>query len=216
MRRLSVLGRFFSLCFLSFVSVATLSAQEVTTPRIDTSSIKVTNPSQPQVVLHTNMGDIHLVLFADRAPNTVTNFLNYAESGFYDATVFHRVISGFMVQGGGYSTDYTLKPTRNPVRNEADNGLENNRGTVAMARTNNEHSATSQFFINHTDNRALNHRDKNSSQGWGYTVFGKVLNNMEVVDAIAATPTGPIPPFGRDVPLETMTIDSVEVFKAPQ
>lgn len=199
---------------LALTAIGTAQAQETEVPRVDTSAIEVTSAAKPQVLLRTSQGDILLELYADRAPNTVNNFVQYVEDGYYDGTIFHRVITGFMVQGGGFTADMERKSTRNPVRNEADNGLLNERGTIAMARTNDPHSATSQFFINHQNNRSLDHRDKNSSRGWGYTVFGKVLQGMEVVDAIATAETGPIPPFGRDVPLSTISIQSAQVFKA--
>ncbi len=221
MRRIAFIGQTMAICLLALSSLTAVNAQPAETAsfeptRIDSSTIEVTKAGQPQVLLHTSMGDILLELYADRAPNTVRNFIQYAEDDYYAGTIFHRVIEGFMIQGGGFTEDMTRKETRNPVTNEADNNLTNERGTIAMARTGDPHSATSQFFINHSDNRALDHRNKNSSQGWGYTVFGKVVKGMEVVDAIAATDTGPIPPFNRDVPLETIHIESVEVFQAAQ
>ena len=142
----------------------------------------------PRVALETSKGTIVLELHPDKAPGTVENFLAYVESGFYDGTVFHRVIPDFMVQGGGFAPDMTKKPTRAPVENEADNGLANDRGTVAMARTSNPHSATAQFFVNLVDNDYLNHTSKDA-RGWGYTVFATVVEGMEVADAIAAVPT---------------------------
>ena len=144
--------------------------------------------ANPTVALDTNHGPILVELFADQAPKTVENFLQYVEAGFYDGTLFHRVIPNFMIQGGGFDAQQRQKPTRSPVANEADNGLPNQRGTLAMARTNDPHSATAQFFINLKDNGFLNHTGKNS-QGWGYTVFGKVIEGMDVVDRIAGTPT---------------------------
>lgn len=210
--------RFVGICLLALTTVSATAQEAESTaapaPRIDAGAIEVTNVSKPQVLLRTSMGDILLELYADRAPNTVNNFIRYVEDGFYAGTVFHRVINGFMIQGGGMTADLQRKSTRGGVRNEADNGLTNDRGTIAMARTNDPHSATSQFFINHRDNSSLNHRNKDSSSGWGYTVFGKVLQGMEVVDAIAAVETGPIPPFPRDVPLETISIESAQTFKA--
>lgn len=173
--------------------------------------LRVTSVSRPHAVIETSMGTIRVELFADRAPNTVRNFIQYANDDFYVDTIFHRVIQGFMIQGGGFGDDMKQRFTRAPVKNEADNGLTNERGTLVMARTSEPHSATSQFFINHTSNRSLNHRNKDSSSGWGYTVFGRVLTGMDVVDAIAAAPTGPIPPFGRDVPLETIYIRSITI-----
>lgn len=160
--------------------------------------------SLPQVCLSTSTGDITLELFAEQAPQTVANFLQYVADSFYNETIFHRVIDGFMVQGGGMDADMRAKPTRTPVQNEADNGLTNQAGTVAMARTNDPHSATAQFFINVADNGFLNHRAK-SSDGWGYCVFGRVTAGMDVVNiikAMATTRRGGM----QDVPQETVTI----------
>ena len=162
----------------------------------------------PRVVLETNHGNIILELYPDEAPQSVENFLAYVDEGYYGGTIFHRVIDGFMIQGGGFTEDMAKKATKNGVPNEADNGLENSRGTVALARTADPHSATSQFFINTVDNAALDHTDK-TSRGWGYTVFGKVVDGMDVVDAIAKAPTGTVGPF-RDVPSETVVIVSAQ------
>jgi len=162
----------------------------------------------PQVVMSTSLGDITLELDRARAPATVENFLGYVDDGFYDGTLFHRVIEGFMVQGGGFSDDFMKRPTRAPVRNEADNGLSNRRLTIAMARTSDPHSATAQFFINHVDNGNLDHTARNS-RGWGYTVFGRVIEGSEVVDAIAEVPTGAAGPFRSDVPRDAVIIESV-------
>jgi len=140
----------------------------------------------PRVLLTTSMGEIELELEAEKAPISVENFLGYVDSGFYDGTVFHRVIPGFMVQGGGFGEGLNQKPTKAPIKNEADNGLHNVRGTVAMARTQNVNSATSQFFINHRDNDFLDH----GGRDFGYAVFAKVVRGMEVVDQIAQVPTG--------------------------
>ncbi|MFL9812006.1 peptidylprolyl isomerase [Stutzerimonas sp. VN223-3] len=140
----------------------------------------------PHVLLNTSMGEIEIELEAEKAPISVKNFLSYVESGFYDDTVFHRVIPGFMVQGGGFSENLDQKPTQEPIKNEADNGLHNVRGTLAMARTQNVDSATSQFFINHRDNDFLDH----GGRDFGYAVFGKVVHGMDVVDQIAQVPTG--------------------------
>ena len=136
----------------------------------------------PRVVMKTSLGEIELTLDAERAPRTVANFLRYVDEGFYDGTIFHRVINGFMIQGGGYDENLERKRTHEPVRNEAKNGLRNLRGTISMARTNAPHSATAQFFINHADNKNL---DYPSFDGWGYAVFGKVTGGMETVDRIA-------------------------------
>lgn len=166
----------------------------------------------PTVVMSTNMGDIHIELAEDKAPKTVANFLGYVEDKHYDGTVFHRVISNFMIQGGGFTEDMRQKKTKAPVQNEADNGLGNKRGTIAMARTSAPHSATSQFFINVVDNDFLNFKSKNSN-GWGYAVFGTVVKGMDVADKIRAVPTGPAGPFRRDAPRETVVINSVRVLK---
>jgi len=163
--------------------------------------------ANPRVLLQTSKGDITIELDAAKAPLTVKNFLAYVDAKFYDATIFHRVIKGFMIQGGGMTADLQEKATKAPIKNEAGNGLKNKRGTIAMARTNVVDSATSQFFINHADNDFLNHRD-NSAEGFGYCVFGKVVQGMDVVDAIAAVRTGTVQGMG-DVPRETVTIVSI-------
>ena len=159
----------------------------------------------PRVLMQTSMGGITLELDADKAPKTVENFLDYVDDGFYDGTIFHRVIADFMIQGGGLTPDMQKKATREPVENEAKNGLKNQRGSIAMARTNDPHSATAQFFINHKDNDNL---DYPSFDGWGYAVFGRVVDGMDVVDAIAAVPTG-MRAGRRDVPKQTVLIESV-------
>ncbi len=164
----------------------------------------------PIVILHTNYGAITLELFEDKAPASVANFIQYARDGHYDGTLFHRVIPNFMIQGGGFDTDFQQKPTRDPIQNEADNGLSNTRGTVAMARTNDPHSATSQFFINVTDNAFLDHRSPASGQTWGYAVFGQVTDGMDVVDAIRQVETGRRS-FHQDVPVEDVIIERVEI-----
>jgi len=194
--------------------LANSSAQSVAEAGASSNDLPAVTATKPQVIVHTSMGDIHLQLYADRAPLTVRNFLQYARDGFYQETIFHRVISGFMVQGGGFTADLQRKRPNEPITNEADNGLKNERGTVAMARTNNPHSATSQFFINHVDNRALDHRGKNSAADWGYTVFGEVIAGMDVVDAIAMVETAPQRPLPRDVPIEPVVIESMEVLTA--
>lgn len=155
--------------------------------------------AKPKVRLSTSMGDIVLELDAEKAPKTVENFLAYVKDGFYEGTVFHRVIGTFMIQGGGFTQELQQKKTRPPVENEADNGLKNNRGTIAMARTMDPHSATAQFFINVVDNQFLNFSAKNS-RGWGYAVFGQVVEGMDVVDRIRQLPTGSGGPFPTDVP----------------
>jgi peptidyl-prolyl cis-trans isomerase B (cyclophilin B) len=162
-----------------------------------------------RVVVDTSSGQFEIEIDAARAPKSVDNFLSYVASGHYDGTLFHRVIAGFMIQGGGYDGAYERKPTAAPVVNEADNGLTNRRGTVAMARTADPHSATAQFFVNLVDNTPLDHTDK-SPQGWGYTVFGEVVEGMEVVDAIAGVPTGLLGPH-RDVPRQPVVIEKARV-----
>jgi peptidyl-prolyl cis-trans isomerase B (cyclophilin B) len=162
----------------------------------------------PIVLVKTNLGEIVVELDRDKAPVTVDNFLKYVESGFYDGTIFHRVIPGFMIQGGGYTQDFKQKQTRPSIKIEADNGLENHRGTIAMARTMDPNSATAQFFINVADNGFLNYRAP-TMEGWGYAVFGKVIKGMDVVDKIAATPTGRGGPFPKDVPQQAVVIEHV-------
>jgi peptidyl-prolyl cis-trans isomerase B (cyclophilin B) len=161
------------------------------------------------VRLHTNHGVIALELDAARAPETTKNFLAYVESGFYSNTVFHRVIDGFMIQGGGFEPGMRQKPTRSPIKNEADNGLRNDRYTIAMARTSDPHSASSQFFINVSDNGFLNHTAPNQ-EGWGYCVFGKVVQGQDVVDKIKSVKTGKRG-FHSDVPVEDVLIERAEV-----
>ena len=163
----------------------------------------------PRVRLVTSMGDIVIELEPEKAPKTVENFLGYAQGGFYDGTVFHRVIDGFMIQGGGFTEDMTQKPTGEEITNEADNGLKNKRGTVAMARRGDPDSASSQFFINTVNNRPLDHTGK-TPQGWGYAVFGQVVEGMDVVDAIAKVKTGTKSGF-QDVPVETVVIREATV-----
>ncbi|MGK9451101.1 peptidylprolyl isomerase [Acidithiobacillus caldus] len=163
---------------------------------------------ETQVVLHTNHGDITIALAADKAPQTVANFLRYVDDGFFDETIFHRVIPGFMIQGGGFTEDMSQKRTHEPIRNEADNGLKNARGTLAMARTSDPHSATAQFFINLTDNDFLDFKSA-SGNGWGYAVFGRVVDGMDVVDAIAKVATGNRG-MHQDVPKESVIITKAE------
>lgn len=166
--------------------------------------------TNPAAVIHTSMGDIKLELLADQAPASVDNFISYAKSGSYDGTIFHRVISHFMIQGGGFTADMEKKATREPIANEANNGLSNIRGTVAMARTNDPHSATAQFFINTQDNLNLNHTDESSSRTWGYAVFGRVTDGMSVVDEIRFVETTTTPPYSN-VPKVPVVIESVEI-----
>ncbi len=162
----------------------------------------------PRVRITTTLGDIVLELNREQAPKSVENFLNYVREGFYDGTIFHRVIDSFMIQGGGFTQDFQKKPTRAPIKNEADNGLKNLKGAIAMARTSDPHSATAQFFINVADNGFLNHTSP-SPRGWGYAVFGKVVNGMDVVDKIRKTPTGSGGPFRSDVPRTPVVIEKI-------
>ncbi|MBS9436567.1 peptidylprolyl isomerase B [Photorhabdus noenieputensis] len=161
------------------------------------------------VTFHTNFGDIVINTFADKAPVTVENFLNYCRNSFYDNTIFHRVINGFMIQGGGFEPGMKQKPTDAAIKNEANNGLKNNRGTLAMARTNDPHSATAQFFINVVDNDFLNFRSERPD-GWGYCVFAEVVEGMDVVDKIKGVSTGRSG-MHQDVPLEDVIIEKVTV-----
>ena len=160
-----------------------------------------------KVLLKTSKGDVTLELYADKAPVTVKNFLDYVDAKFYDGLIFHRVIKGFMIQGGGLTPDYSTRPAKPPIKNEAGNGLTNDRGTIAMARTGEVDSATCQFFINHVNNDFLNHTS-NTPEGFGYCVFGKVTAGLDIVDAIATTPTMTVHGM-KDVPREAVTIISV-------
>ena len=162
-----------------------------------------------RVLMKTLLGDMTLELDADKAPATVANFVEYAQSGHYDGTIFHRVINNFMVQGGGFDTDMRQKGTSAPIQNEANNGLKNDRGTIAMARTMDPHSATAQFFINVSDNDFLNFSGENM-QGWGYAVFGRVVEGEDVLDKIRVVPTGSQAGH-QDVPTDPIVIESVTV-----
>ena len=161
------------------------------------------------IIMRTTFGEIELELDAEKAPKTVANFLSYAREGFYDGTIFHRVIDNFMIQGGGFDADMNQKDNGVPIENEADNGLSNDYGTIAMARTNDPHSATSQFFINVKDNDFLNHSGKNM-RGWGYAVFGRVTGGTEVLDKIRGVPTGSSRGH-QDVPLDPVIIESIVI-----
>jgi peptidyl-prolyl cis-trans isomerase B (cyclophilin B) len=178
---------------------AVLAAKDSPTPQA----------AHPQVLLETSKGSITLELYPDKAPKTVENFLGYVRAGHFDGTIFHRVIPRFMIQGGGFTAEMQQKQTRPPIPNEADNGLRNERGTIAMARTGDPNSATAQFFINTADNRSLNHTGKDQ-QGWGYAVFGKVVEGMQVVDAIEKVETGGRGPF-QNVPREPVVIQKARV-----
>lgn len=180
---------------------------------LPTAGFSSENPSKGAgivtVRMETNKGVITLELDGNKAPETVTNFVDYAKAGFYDGTIFHRVIPGFMIQGGGFTSGMKQKATRPPIKNEASNGLKNATGTIAMARTSDPHSASSQFFINVKDNNFLDHTAP-TPQGWGYCVFGKVTDGMDVVRAIEHVPTGNRSGF-QDVPLEEVVITKVTV-----
>jgi peptidyl-prolyl cis-trans isomerase A (cyclophilin A) len=167
--------------------------------------------ASPQVLLHTSQGDITLELYPDKAPKSVANFLQYVRDGFYDGTLLHRAIPGYLVQGGLYTRDLQPKRTRPAVASEADNGLSNLRGTLAVARGADPNSGTAQFFFNLVDNRRLDYAGNQSGLTWGYTVFGKVVKGMDVVDKIAALPTRPLGPFAGDVPNPLVLIESANV-----
>jgi peptidyl-prolyl cis-trans isomerase B (cyclophilin B) len=187
-------------CLLAMAGVASAAQQQ-----------GQTKPN-PRVLLETNKGKIVLELFADKAPKTVDNFLSYVNSGHYNGVIFHRVIQDFMIQGGGFDTSGSQKGTRAPVQNEADNGLKNETGTVAMARTGDPHSASAQFFINLKNNTFLNHTAK-TREGWGYTVFGKVVEGMDVVNAIAQVKVSP-GRLSEAVPAEQIVITKASVVPA--
>jgi len=197
-----------SLIALLILVTFPLAAQQSKQQTDETTQTEATE--NPSVILHTSYGPITVELFEEEAPKSTANFLEYARDGHYDGTIFHRVIDNFMIQGGGFDTDFQQKPTREPIENEADNGLENKRGTLAMARTNDPHSASSQFFINVVDNDFLNHRGKMSSQTWGYAVFGRVTDGMDVIDEIRKVETTTRDRH-RDVPAEPIIIERVEI-----
>jgi len=179
---------------------------EIAKPAGDAAAV-----SHPRVLIKTSMGDITIELYPDKAPKTVENFLQYAKEGFYDGTVFHRVIDSFMIQGGGFTRDLTQKRTRAPIHNEANNGLSNIKGTLAMARTGDPHSATAQFFVNIADNKRLDYVSDQNGMTWGYCVFGKVVDGMDTVDKIRVVPTGAQGPLPRDVPTTAVVIEKVEI-----
>jgi cyclophilin family peptidyl-prolyl cis-trans isomerase len=171
-------------------------------------------PTTPMVVMKTSKGDLKIELYPAKAPKTVENFLQYVRDGFYDGTVFHRVMPGFVIQGGGMTKDLARKATRAPIENEAANGLLNKRGTLSMARTNDVNSATSQFFINLRDNTSLDHKDT-TARGYGYAVYGKVIEGLDVVDEIAKTPTGEAKnPENSAFPYEDVPVEPVFIQKA--
>ncbi|MBT3915914.1 MAG: peptidyl-prolyl cis-trans isomerase [Rhodospirillaceae bacterium] len=165
---------------------------------------------KPKVHFKTNVGDFTIELEPEKAPQTVANFLQYVRDGHYDGMIFHRVIKAFMVQGGGFDKSYNKKPTREPIPNEADKGIPNERGTIAMARTGDPHSATNQFFINVKFNGFLNYRSK-TQQGWGYTAFGRVIDGMNIVGRISRMETGPAGPFPTDVPTKQVFIEKAKI-----
>jgi cyclophilin family peptidyl-prolyl cis-trans isomerase len=200
---------------LAFAPFAALAQDAAPAPAPAAPAAEEVAPAAaPRVALNTNLGRIVIELDAAKAPKSAESYLQYVRDGFYSGTVFHRVIPGFMVQGGGFTADLQLKPTRAAVPNEANNGLSNLRGTVAMARTNEPHSATSQFFVNVVDNQRLDFVSEQDGL-WGYAVFGKVIEGMDVVDKIAALPTGGQGPLPRDVPTEPVVIESAELLPAP-
>jgi len=176
---------------------------------LSSTQISEVEAANPVVILKTNYSDIALELYIEKAPKTVENFLNYVKDGFYDETIFHRVIKGFMIQGGGLTPDLERKETKPPVPNEADNGLKNLRGTIAMARTIDPHSATSQFFINTVDNPFLDYKNK-TIKGWGYCVFGKVVEGMKVVEEIEHVPTSKKGTL-QNVPTTTIIIKQAKI-----
>jgi cyclophilin family peptidyl-prolyl cis-trans isomerase len=224
---------FFALTFLFTLSscahssnkIAPISAQKEETSALASSrnikkgydSSNMTDKSaadskqNPVVEMTTSLGTIKIELYPDKAPITVQNFLDYVKEGFYNGTIFHRVIPNFMIQGGGFTPDMNQKPTRPPIKNEADNGLKNLEGTIAMARTNEINSATSQFFINTANNYFLDHRN-DTPEGYGYAVFGKVISGMAVAHKIEHVQTKTIGPF-QDVPVQPVVIESVKIEK---
>jgi peptidyl-prolyl cis-trans isomerase A (cyclophilin A) len=197
---------------LATLGATTAAAQDApaTTTAAEPAPAATAAPA-PRVALRTTMGDIVIELMPDKAPLSVENFLQYVKDKHYDGTVFHRVIDGFMVQGGGFTADLKQKPVRGAIKNEANNGVSNARGTVSMARTGDPNSATAQFFINVVDNSRLDHVSPESGQTWGYAVFGKVVEGMAVVDRIRAVETTAMGPFAGDVPKTPVVINTAEV-----
>lgn len=197
------LATFFLCCSLPLLAETPAAPAEKPSP-----NPQATSKESPVVHMQTNFGTIKLRLDAEKAPKTVENFLQYVNDGHFDGTIFHRVISNFMIQGGGFTKDYQQKSTRAPVENEAKNGLKNKVGSIAMARTSDPHSASAQFFINVNDNGFL---DYPGQDGWGYAVFGEVVEGMDVVEKIKAIPTGSGGPFPTDVPKEMVIIEKAFV-----
>ena len=188
--------------------IAPLAVAQTTKPAAAPAAPAVANPT---VIVHTSQGDITMELYADKSPKSVANFLRYVHEGFYAGTVFHRVIPGYLIQGGLYTAEVQPRRTHSPVASEADNGLSNLRGTVAVARGADPNSGTSQFFINLVDDRRLDYVGNQNGLTWGYTVFGKVVKGMDVIDKIAALPTRAQGPFAADVPNPLVVIQSVNV-----
>ena len=177
-----------------------------------TLQIQVAQAENPKVKMETSKGTMIIELYPEKAPKTVANFLQYVNDGAYEGTIFHRVIKDFMNQGGGFTADFKKVDTRDPIQNEADNGLKNKKYTIAMARTDMPHSATNQFYINTVDNELLDHTGKSMS-GWKYAVFGKVVEGQNIAGAISRVPTGPGGPFQKDVPRKTITINKMTEIK---
>ncbi len=212
-RRSSVLRSILPFALAAFLPLGAFAQTKPApaAPAKESAPAAVEKVVNPQVVIKTSLGDITVELNAEKAPKSVENFLQYAKDGFYDGTIFHRVIGNFMIQGGGFTPDLRQKPTRPSIANEAKNGLSNKRGTIAMARTPDPNSATAQFFINVEDNRNLDFVSDERPETWGYAVFGKVTEGMDVVDKIRASATGAKGPFRSDVPTTDIVIEKVEL-----
>ena len=195
----------FFLAFFRLVGATSVLSAETTEAKDATSN--------PKVMMKTNVGELTIELYPQKAPESVKNFLQYVDDGFYTDTIFHRVIEGFMIQGGGFTLGFEKKETREAIQNEADNQLPNSKYSIAMARTQAPHSATAQFFINTADNEFLNHRSKDIA-GWGYTVFGQVIDGKDIADWINKTSTGAAGPFNKDVPENPIVIESVTLIDA--
>lgn len=201
-QQVPTMQRILAFLLLAVVTTTTLAASD--------------SKSLPKVKIETSMGNIVVELYSDKAPKSVENFLKYVDAGYYDDTVFHRVIKDFMIQGGGFNSGYNKKKTRAPIVNEADNGLKNLKGTLAMARTSNPNSATAQFFVNVSDNPFLDHKSK-TSNGWGYAVFAKVIEGMETAEKISQVRTafgGPLP--RKDVPVKAVILKKITRIKASE
>jgi cyclophilin family peptidyl-prolyl cis-trans isomerase len=181
--------------------------------KAETPAADAEKATASKVLIKTNLGDMTVELYPEKSPKSVENFLAYVNSGFYDGTIFHRVIDNFMIQGGGFTRDLHQKPTKPAITNEAKNGLSNTRGTLAMARTGDPNSATAQFFINVVDNPRLDFTSDANGATWGYAVFGKVVTGLDVVDKIKAVPTGAQGPFKSDVPVTPVVIEKISIIK---